>query len=456
MKRNRVLVAILIGVLFLGNGALFLSNSERTPKLYSNSMGSKYKEPSEKALALNTDDKKKNQEKTTKTNDKNSLKKSKKKKYAENGNEINKTRDTKDYNSKGASDEGSGGSSSNSSGKAGNGKPGNVSQKKLSSISYSWTGSDELLYGKNIDYSKITVIARYSNGDTETIPTGKYKIQGFNSEKLGSATCKITYQGVSTNATYKIINWEKELICASWSLADNYKYSATFKKSDIDVQVKMADGSRETVASNKFTVSGMDTKQLGTFTATIGYKGLTTTHKYTVHNYAKRIKSDISKFVVRGQVAWKDIVDGYKIKAVMADGSERDLSPSDYNVSGYSIENAGVNTATIKYEDASYTISYTVYKDMIRVVVPNIDSINAKIEFTDKVKVTSINSFNLPNKYLSEEDNVHYTLKGLYMDKGCRNSVSYPLEYTALPAFKVGSDGLENHEFLLYAKYEED
>ena len=134
MKRNRVLVAILIGVLFLGNEALFLSNSERTPKLYSNSMGSKYKEPSEKALALNTDDKKKNQEKTTKTNDKNSLKKSKKKKYAENGNEINKTRDTKDYNSTGASDEGSGGSSSNSSGKAGNGKPGNVSEKKLSSV----------------------------------------------------------------------------------------------------------------------------------------------------------------------------------------------------------------------------------------------------------------------------------------------------------------------------------
>ena len=93
---------------------------------------------------------------------------------------------------------------------------------------------------------------------------------------------------------------------------------------------------------------------------------------------------------------------------------------------------------------------------MIRVIAPNIDSINAKIEFIDKIKVTGINDFKLPNKYLSEEDNVTYTLKGLYTDKGCRNSVSYPLEYTAMPAFKVGSDGLENHEFLLYAKYEED
>lgn len=457
MKRNRVLVAILIGILFWGNGVIFLSNTDRVPKLYSNSSGSKYKEPLEKVLFWDAEKKKENKkEKTTLSNENDSLNKAKKKKYAEDGNDSDKTKKTKDYDSRKSSNEGSDGSSKSGSNKSGDGKGGNVSDRKIVSLNYKWNGSDGLLYGKAIDYSKITVTAKYSNGEEENIPISKCKIDGFNSKKLGSGSCDIKYSGVSVKATYKINNWEKEIVIVSWNNSSHYKYGSAFKKSDMEVVVNMADGSKQSLDSGKYAVSGVNTGKLGTFTATVTYKSMSAKHKFTVINYAKRLSSTIKNFVVRGDVKWDKIVKDEKIEATMADGTKKTLLPSDYSVKGYTISSAGKKTATIEYDGANLNIPYQVYDDMLKVQAVNAPSITKTLYFTDTIKITSINIFDLPKQYKSEDGTKTYRLDGIYKEKSCNNKVVYPITFEAAAEFRINKDGLENHEYWLYADYKED
>ena len=213
----------------------------------------------------------------------------------------------------------------------------------------------------------------------------------------------------------------------------------------------MADGSKEKVSS--FKVFGMQMNVVGDHVCQITYKSFTINEEYSIKNYPVSLASSIRKFTVRGDVSWSDLTSGQTFTAAMADGTTKELSASDYHVSGYSTNTVGSMELTISFDGVSMTIHYVVYYDSLRVIIGNDTDRSEDIHFTKELLVTSTDSLGLQTVYKDTESGNEYTLEGIYLDSEYKHELEYPKTYTANKKFRINSDGLPWHEYTLYAKY---
>lgn len=455
MDRNRIIIIAIILCLFLGNVVYILATGEREPFLYAMNNRMNYEMPKEETdMAENEpvemEDEVELSTETTSEQKERMDQKTEKKTVNNNDNSNNKKSDKKsDKNSDEKSDE---------EGDTGDNKESGdetvVEAKKLVELICTWKNSDKLLYGKDMVISDIYVTGRYDNGDTESIPIENCTIDGFNSKKLGKGTCTISYYGLSGYVDYIINNYELSIFCDSWDKRYKYKYGDAFSNSDIIIAANMADGSKEQIQASKLNVSGIEMKKVGDHVCTISYKNFSLSEKYIVHNYPVSLTSSIEVFSLRGDVSWSDIADGQTVTASMADGTTKKLSADDYLVSGYSPVTEGNKEMTISYEGVSLTIPYVVYYDSIRIDMGEAIGKSVNVHFTSFLDITSTESLGIEGEYVDSETGDTYILKGIYQDSKYTNELKIPKTYTANKRYRVNSEGLPWHEYILYARYE--
>lgn len=465
MERNHVIILVIIMCMLIGNVVYALVTGEREPFLYAMNNKMNYESQEEEidvaendpvildedielSTEATTEQDVKRERTTEQTTQSDSTKSDSKK-----GSDNNSKKKSSEESEK-KSDENSDNKSNEEGDEGENEEGGNdkaVNAKKLVDLICTWKDSDKLLYGKDMKTADIHVTGEYDNGDRETIPIENCTIKGFDSKKLGNGTCTISYYGLSKNISYKILNYELSIFCDSWDKRYQYRYGDSFSASDIVITANMADGSRENVSD--FDVSGIAMESVGEHVCTISYKSFTLSENYSVKNYPLSISSSITKFTVRGTVPWDDIAAGQTFIAEMADGTKRELSSSDYQVSGFSSAAAGNQEMTVSYDGVSIAIPYTVYYDSLKIDMGSEIGKSNAIHFTKELEIESAESLGLEKEYKDNESGAEYILEGIYSDSGYKNKFEFPKTYTANRKFRINSDGLPWHEYTVYAKY---
>ncbi|MBQ9014833.1 MAG: bacterial Ig-like domain-containing protein [Firmicutes bacterium] len=156
---------------------------------------------------------------------------------------------------------------------------------------------------------------------------------------------------------------ERKLVSiqASWAGSHGLLYGIDPSISAISVRGHYSNGDEENIPIENCTLQGLDIKRLGSGTCTVLYYGLSASLNYTVNNWEKSI-----------YVAGWDKADQYRygdafsksdlsVRLVMADGSEKKLSTSSFNISGIDMKSVGSHAATVSYNGHSATAGYTVH-----------------------------------------------------------------------------------------------
>lgn len=458
MDRNRKIILTIILCLFAGSIFYALFTGEREPFLYAMNNKMNYDTNKEEIDVVKNDPVTIDEEielSTETTTEQNNRKEKKTEKKTNNDDEkvskSNKSDKESDQESDEESDQESSEEGENGGDNIEGGDDNAPVSKKLVELICTWKDSDKLLYGKAMKTSDIHVTGKYDNGDTENIPIENCTINGFDSNKLGEGTCTISYYGFSRNMSYTILNYELSIFCDSWDKRYQYRYGDNFLNSDIIVKANMADGSKENVLD--FNVSGIQMDSVGEHVCIISYKNFTLSEDYNVRNYPLSLESSINKFTVRGAVTWDEIVDGQTIKANMADGTVKELSSTDYLISGYPQSVSGSHELNISYDGVMITIPYVVYYDSLKVDMGGEIGKSVDIHFTTSLDITSAESLGLEEEYTDAESGIVYILEGIYNDSGYVHEFEFPKSYTANKRFRINSEGLPWHEYAVYAKY---
>lgn len=329
-----------------------------------------------------------------------------------------------------------------------------ISTKQLISIQCNWVGSEKLLYGKPLDYSTLQISGTYDTGEIQQIAVENCTIEGFESKRLGKGECTIRYYGLSTTASYVIHNYILNIACKEWEKRESYRYGDEFSKTDLCVVANMADGTVEPISSEDVSVKGIHMKKIGVQNCSISYKEFVLSESYEVHNFPIELVSNLRKFVVRGKVLWDEIETDCQVQVNMADGSSCILNKGEYLVSGYSTKKSGKQSLVISYDEVSLVIPYQVYSDIVRIDLGTESGTKKDIYFSDTIKIKGIKDLDIPATYYSQELEAEVCLVGVYYDAEYTKPVKFPIEYEPVSEYQINRDGLQWHDYTLYAKYE--
>ncbi len=445
MNKYRIVIIAIILCLFMGNAAYALVQGERQGKLYTANNEMQYEKPTEETMVADNEEEiiQPNTEFTT-----------------QESTEMQPTTETKKEPSKGGKkkkpSKDKGKESENTGEETENGDGEEVpTTKTLVRLEYTWSDAHALLYGKELNRNNIYVIGVFDNGDKESVSIENCTIEGFDSKKLGAGSCKISYYGVSVEASYTILNYEVRIYCGTWDKRNSYRYGDDFSETDLTVFAKMADGTIEQISASDYDVEGVDMKKLGTNSCQIKYKDFTITESYQVHNYAVALNSTIERFVVRGDVSFGELAEGQTVTVTMADGEKRQLSVGEYDILDYSTKKDGDFTLTLQYEEVQLHIPYKVYYDILQIDLGDEQDAVQTIFFTEDLTITSRGDLPVAETYVSKKDGKTYRLVGVYTDSKCKEKLKYPRTYTVRKGFRINRSSMQWHNYYLYLKYEE-
>lgn len=445
MNKHHIVAVAIILCLLVSNSAYALLEGERQAHLYTSNNQMNYEKPVDETIVAD------NETKTIQPNTEFTT---------EEPQPTEQSTETKTDNSGGSKKKKSNKKSDKEGKKSGdeteNGDGETVlTTKKLVSLEYTWADCNSLLYGKDLNRNNIYVTGVYDNGDRENVAIENCTIAGFNPKKLGIGTCTISYYGVSVQASYTILNYELSIFCAAWDKRNQYRYGDVFSEADLSVFANMADGSIQEINASDYDVNGVDTKKIGRNSCTIQYKDFVITESYQVHNYAVELESTISRFVVRGDVSWSEIVSNDTVTVTMADGTQYNLTPNDYEVIGYSPKKRGGYTATLKYEGVTLDIPYQVYYDILEIDLGEEQDAVQSIFFTEDYTVSDVSDLGVEETYVSKRNGKTYRLVGVYLDKDCEKPLEYPITFTVEKGYRINRSSMQWHNHYLYLKYEE-
>ena len=223
----------------------------------------------------------------------------------------------------------------------------------LSGITVSYSGSENLDFGTQLDKANLAVKAIMSDNSEVNVDVSAFEISGFNPSQLGEQTVTVSYQGKS--ATFKVT-----VIKTLQSISASYKGEQLFigdelDNADIEVKAHYSDNSEEDVES--FEVSGFSSEEAGNKELTISALGKE--YKLSINVLANSVESLEASYkgddlFVGDELDKADI----ELKANYADGSDEIVN--DFELSGYNAEIAGEQSLIISFGGKSTELKINV------------------------------------------------------------------------------------------------
>ena len=125
----------------------------------------------------------------------------------------------------------------------------------------------EYLKGDSFNTTGLSILAKYTDGTSETITTG-FEVSGFDSSSVGEKTITVTYK--THTATFKVTVYDLSGIrITSFPSKVYYKIGESFDPSGLTVAEVRQDGTEKEITD--YDISGFDSSTAGSKTITVSY-----------------------------------------------------------------------------------------------------------------------------------------------------------------------------------------
>lgn len=222
--------------------------------------------------------------------------------------------------------------------------------------------AENAVYVKDDHFTpEYTLYVQMTDGTENRIEdTSKVECTGFDRNKAGTQTVKVTYQGHEATFDINVLDVAKLAVEPN---ADKYYLVGDTFTPDFKLYLVMADDTKTAVEDiSEAVCTGYDMSKTGTQTVTVSYKGLQAA-------YDIRVVSITGLKVVPKVTEYKygKALDttGNEVYYVFSDGTEAALAAkelSSVKYSGYSRYKTGTQTVTVTYKGYKTTYTVTVTK----------------------------------------------------------------------------------------------
>ena len=214
------------------------------------------------------------------------------------------------------------------------------------------------LYGQKLDLTGGTIEITKESGETEIISMTSSMVTGYNSNKLGTQTLTVTYDGLSQTFPVTVEDYELNSLFITPPTKRNYEYGESLDLTGGKVTTKMASGAiKESTNMTASMISGFDNTKVGSQKITVTYDGKSNSFTISVKDSIKGISMNTQPNKTNYDLGANLDVSGATITVVKSSGITVIPVTSDM-ISGYNPKNAG--TQVIKVSYGGFTTNFIV------------------------------------------------------------------------------------------------
>ncbi|MBQ4030246.1 MAG: bacterial Ig-like domain-containing protein [Bacilli bacterium] len=268
----------------------------------------------------------------------------------------------------------------------------NWTKISLTSITAS-SSKTQYTVGDNLDMSKITVTAHYSDGSTDTIPTSSCTItpNSFNSTGTVSVNVKCYIFETSFNVTVSNAPVTLTSISAVNSKT-TYRRGESLDISKVTITGHYSNGSNNNISPSSCTFNPTVFNSTGTQTVTVTCSGKSTTFEVTVIQELVTLSSISVTNTKNDYVVGDSLNLSYiTIVGTYSNGTTNNISPSSCTFNPTSFSSAGTKTVTVTCSEVQGTFTVNVSNPpatLSSISVSNSKDTYYKGESLDKSKIT--------------------------------------------------------------------
>ena len=214
------------------------------------------------------------------------------------------------------------------------------------------------LYGQKLDLTGGTIEMTKESGETEIISMTSSMVTGYNSNKLGTQTLTVTYDGLSQTFPVTVEDYELNSLFITPPTKRNYEYGESLDLTGGKVTTKMASGAiKESTNMTASMISGFDNTKVGSQKITVTYDGKSNSFTISVKDLIKGISMNTQPNKTNYDFGANLDVSGATITVVKSSGIT--VIPVTSNmISEYNPKNAG--TQVIKVSYGGFTTNFIV------------------------------------------------------------------------------------------------
>ena len=214
------------------------------------------------------------------------------------------------------------------------------------------------LYGQKLDLTGGTIEITKESGETEIISMTSSMVTGYNSNKLGTQTLTVTYDGLSQTFPVTVEDYELNSLFITPPTKRNYEYGESLDLTGGKVTTKMASGAiKESTNMTASMISGFDNTKVGSQKITVTYDGKSNSFTISVKDLIKGISMNTQPNKTNYDFGANLDVSGATITVVKSSGIT--VIPVTSNmISEYNPKNAG--TQVIKVSYGGFTTNFIV------------------------------------------------------------------------------------------------
>lgn len=194
----------------------------------------------------------------------------------------------------------------------------------------------EYLVGDALDSTGLTVLAKYTDGTSETITSG-FAISELDSSSIGEKEITVSYK--NHTATFKVLVYELQGIrITHYPEKTYYRIGETFDPTGLVVVAMRTDNTEKEITD--YTVSGFDSSKTGTKTITVSYQ----TEIGGIETFVGYDEFEI-KVTKDGKNPFEDNTDPINVKVHWINGEFEDLTNEHIQSNSLSLQESLCNKA---------------------------------------------------------------------------------------------------------------
>ena len=240
-------------------------------------------------------------------------------------------------------------------------------------------------YGESFNPAGLGATITMADGSTKTVGADVITLSAFDGSVLGEQTITATYitdkgESLSDTFTVSVSNYATGLSVIPPSKTE-YFYGENINTAGMSAVLIEASGESTTIEGSKLTLSGYNSRKLGTQTITASYTSTTgevlrDTFSVVVKNYEKsmRLTAPDKTAYFYGESLDKT---GLCATAVMADNSESTIDGSSLVVFGYTATKLGTQTVSAMFRTAknttltaTFTVTVSNFETALHITTP--------------------------------------------------------------------------------------
>ena len=212
-------------------------------------------------------------------------------------------------------------------------------------------------YGEKLDITGGTIQTITASGEKQTIKMTPEMITGYNPNKLGQQTLKVTYEGITKEFIVTVEDYITKLVVKAPDKKE-YEYGEDLNLTGGKVSIIMASGAvEENVEMTASMISGYNKTKEGTQTINVEYKGLQGTFQVKVIDKIKGIAINTLPNKTDYKNGENLSLTGGTITVIKSSGTQIIPITKDM-VTGYDSKKAGQQVITVSY--GGFTTEFVV------------------------------------------------------------------------------------------------